>query len=368
MNGRPVAEALPNGSAPPADAAAATAPAVALARTQYGAWYPALRRHAPKSTVLDVESIEPGFVAWLESDGLFLPRGSDTAPQRHGNEDEAEAMSLPSDDDEEPEEAPEFPALNAKLREVIEEYDGAVFPKLNWSAPLDASWIMPGNTLRCQTPGDVYLLLKSSDFTMKDVAQVRELAAAAEGSAAPRLQLVLKKWFDMPKAHEFRCFVRHGMLVAACQRDVTFYEHLQPAEVQERIRAQLHAFFEAHLRPAPDDPLQDFAFDVYLTRQLDRCFLIDLAPWLPRTDPLLWTFDEVDEAVRAAHTHGAPERVPLRVLTSPAQATQSQPTYSSNMIPSDVVELGSGHSVAEFAQRWASEVAAAAHGSDEEDA
>ena len=38
------------------------------------------------------------------------------------------------------------------------------------------------------------------------------------------------------------------------------------------------------------------------------------------------------------------------------------------MIPSDVVELGSGHSVAEFAQRWASEVAAAAHGSDEEDA
>lgn len=125
----------------------------------------------------------------------------------------------------------------------------------------DAAWILPGSTVRCTTPADVYLLLKSSDFVAKDLAQAHELArptnapdaesiclevapdgipqsiqgadsrgnaptsdgtilSVAEGTAgfiqrisAPRIELVLKKWFDMPKSHEFRCFVRNGRLV-----------------------------------------------------------------------------------------------------------------------------------------------------------
>lgn len=28
-----------------------------------------------------------------------------------------------------------FPALDAEIRQVIEKYNGAVFPKLNWSSP-----------------------------------------------------------------------------------------------------------------------------------------------------------------------------------------------------------------------------------------
>lgn len=49
-------------------------------------------------------------------------------------------MSDSEDDDESSESDDEswqvsFPHLDAKIRAVIEKYEGAVFPKLNWSSP-----------------------------------------------------------------------------------------------------------------------------------------------------------------------------------------------------------------------------------------
>ena len=166
-----------------------------------------------------------------------------------------------------------FHELDAHIRRVITKYDGAVFPKLNWSSPQvgrrlilsdyptepvrqDAAWMVPGPALKCQSPADVYLLLKSSDFIAHDLdhafdectdqtSEVFEDGLAAEisklivedeeggtsgsesGSSstwepqAPRrrikrdydFELVLKKWYDMPKSQEWRCFVRDQKLV-----------------------------------------------------------------------------------------------------------------------------------------------------------
>ena len=36
----------------------------------------------------------------------------------------------------------------------------------------DAYWVLPGNTLKCSSPADVYLLLKSSDFIHHDLSRV----------------------------------------------------------------------------------------------------------------------------------------------------------------------------------------------------
>lgn len=354
--------------APVAEEAAASeaAPQVSLAdattsllATQYGSWYPWLRHHSPKAVVIDVEEIEPAFLAWLDEDGLALSDANDdhrvqrTVP----HDDDADVLSEPSDDEDE--QGAHFPALSARIADVLRDY-GAVFPKLNWSAPQDAAWIMPGHTLKCQTPNDVYLLLKSSDFAMKDLTQLRELQAACEREQRPerpRLQLVLKKWFDMPRSHEFRCFVRGGQLVGACQRDMTFYEHLQDPAVQAQIQRMLADGYRTYIAPqAPDDVV----WDVYLTRHLDRAFVIDLNPWLPRTDTLLWTFDEL-------HAAPALDVVPLRVLTSAAQATQALPTYSAHMVPADVVAMSQGQSIAAFAQQWADQMQGACASSDEEE-
>ncbi|WFD30067.1 hypothetical protein MSPP1_001081 [Malassezia sp. CBS 17886] len=361
MPGTTDAAAVPDGTPSPLPPLTDTYDA--LYGTQYGVWYRDARRFAPKTTVVDVEAVEPTFLDWLDADSLVLGDDGGAGLGRAAkvvelsDDDEAGRGEEGDDDDDDDDEGIQFPALSAVVRDAVAEY-GAVFPKLNWSAPLDASWIMPGNTLRCQTPNDVYLLVKSSDFAMKDLGQMRELQACGR-EPRPRLELVLKKWFEMPKAHEFRVFVRAGHAIAACQRDVTFYEHLQDADTQARIAAQLRAFYENEVAHMPC-ALADMVFDVYLTRTLERCFLIDINPWLPRTDPLLWTYDELDEA--APHPHALRSPIPLRLLTSAAQASQSMPTYSANMYPADVVEIGSGQDVAAFARTWQETLAQAAAG------
>ena len=83
--------------------------------------------------------------------------------------------------------------LEKRLREAIEELGGAVFPKLDWSAPRDAGFLRAGS-LKCETPGDIFLLLKGSDFVAHDLTHAFDACvdepvklyggAAAEGSAA----------------------------------------------------------------------------------------------------------------------------------------------------------------------------------------
>ena len=56
---------------------------------------------------------------------------------------------------------PSFPELDSAIEEAISTLGGSVCIKLNWSTPTDAVWV--SGTLKCETAGDVYLLLKSSD-------------------------------------------------------------------------------------------------------------------------------------------------------------------------------------------------------------
>ena len=93
--------------------------------------------------------------------------------------------------DEENEPAPSFPELTQQISSAIELLGGAVLPKLNWSSPRvrreggrererpyfpnhlqDATWISPGNSLRCTCPAEIFLLLKSSDFIAHDLTRV----------------------------------------------------------------------------------------------------------------------------------------------------------------------------------------------------
>ena len=75
--------------------------------------------------------------------------------------------------------------------------------------------MVAGPPLKCTTVDDVYLLLKSSDFVTHDLDHAYDdCEDAGQGEArSPEYQLVLKKWFAMPKSHEFRCFVRGGRLI-----------------------------------------------------------------------------------------------------------------------------------------------------------
>ena len=80
----------------------------------------------------------------------------------------------------------------------------------------DAAWMVAGQPLRCQTPEDVYLLLKSSDFISYDIEHAYDECQGLEllsQQTSTSYYLVLKKWFSMPRSHEFRCFVKGRSLI-----------------------------------------------------------------------------------------------------------------------------------------------------------
>jgi hypothetical protein len=131
--------------------------------------------------------------------------------------------------------------------------------------------MIPGQNLKCQNPADVYLLLKSSDFISHDLDHAFDdcvdyspsspspTVTTAPSSAPPadlnnedlarlsishtsnggvssptprqrpyQFELVLKKWFDMPKSQEWRCFVREGVFLGTSSRTVPAFFPTSP--------------------------------------------------------------------------------------------------------------------------------------------
>ena len=216
-------------------------------------------------------------------------------------------------------------------------------PKLNWSAPKDATWINATNSMECREANDVYLLLKSSDFVTHDLELVWEgcederesesggggsdeedevdghlngegiqRAGEEEGKEKVLYHLVLRKTVqNWNPASEFRCFVRARQLLCLCQRDLNHYSFL-PALVP-KIRTTIQDFFEKNLQRSFLDP--DFVFDVYVPglggkgdEGVRKVWLVDVNPWAVRTDPLLFSWLEI-------LTVEAPERASARSVT-----------------------------------------------------
>lgn len=75
-----------------------------------------------------------------------------------------------------------------------------------------------GSPLKCTSPADVYMLLKSSDFVLHDLDRAA-LFEACEGGDDQQsdyeLELVLRKWYPVDRSRELRCFVRREKLLGA---------------------------------------------------------------------------------------------------------------------------------------------------------
>lgn len=165
------------------------------------------------------------------------------------------------------------------------------------------------NDMTCRSANDIYLLLKSSDFITHDLEQAYddcvedeeenpEKSKTVEATEATQItsanipyHLVLRKYFQMNPSLEFRCFVRNRRLLCACQRDLNHFEFLFP--LRDNIVRRIQDFFDVRLRDTFPD--SDFVFDVYVPPPHDRCWLIDINPFAPRTDPLLFSWLEILE-------------------------------------------------------------------------
>lgn len=123
-----------------------------------------------------------------------------------------------------------------------------MIPKLNWSAPKDANFLL-NNSLQCYTPSDIYLLLKSSDFVSHDLEHAFDDTLEDDSGLKKediQFDLILRKWVDVITSVEFRCFVKDRKLVAVTQRDMNYYEFL--FDQAEELLELIEDFFEENLQ------------------------------------------------------------------------------------------------------------------------
>lgn len=326
----------------------------------------------------------------------MLPNDDEHDPQPRWTDQDSgvfsEEHTSDSDDDSDDDEAlgdpsEHFREVHERIKVTIAELGGSVAPKLNWSAPKDATWIAATNSMRCRSAGDVYLLLKSSDFVAHDLEMAfdgceaeggpdEEGAGLARGPDAVTetetegiaYDLVLRKWVEMNPSLEFRCFVRGRALIGISQRDLNHFDFLFP--MADALRSLIQDFFDRHLQGSFPDA--DFVFDVYVPPPHGRVWLIDINPWAPRTDPLLFSWLELlrlDNSADAATDKGGSsdgaeeageEEVPfvpeLRLVRrdDPEAYGFTTPQYSAHKLPKDVVDasVGGPGPMREFADRW----------------
>lgn len=359
----------------------------------YHNWHPKYRAVTPKARLVPLPS---AFLDYLKSDGIVLP------PEESDNatwSDDDSGIFSGADNNDGGEEEDADPSVHWRdthgaIERMIEELGGKVAPKLNWSAPKDATWIAATNSMECSTPNDIYLLLKSSDFITHDLAHAFDDTADQSTTPDPEIayHLVLRKWINLNPSVEFRCFVRDRRLIALCQRDLNHFDFL--FNMQDKIQQLLQEFFDSKLRDTFPDP--NFTFDVYIPPPHDKVWVVDFNPWAMRTDPLLFSWMELltmevpavqdtdvkEEVVRipiapfggtrvislddiesASDSDGLDEddveeiwRPEFRLVRKddPEAYGFTTPQYSAHKMPRDVVDAASGGEgmMREFAMQW----------------
>ncbi|KAL8771270.1 MAG: hypothetical protein Q9209_003175 [Squamulea sp. 1 TL-2023] len=363
----------------------------------YHSWHPKYRSITPKARLI---SLTAPFLAYLRADGIFLPpdepdpnidlSSTDTDSGIFSSTTTSTASDSESDSEPDTDPSTQWPELHQKIQSTIAELGGNVVPKLNWSAPKDATWMNATNSMECRNANDVYLLLKSSDFVTHDLEQVFDdcvptlqssstITNADNDNTIP-YHLILRKTIPaLVPSLEFRCFVRSRTLLCMCQRDLNHYDFL-PGLVPT-LRPLIHDFFEEKLKETFED--DNFVFDVYIPPPHQKVWLIDINPWAPRTDPLLFSWLEILEmpdphpsasrttngtANGGAHPNdeedegsdgGDEEEIftpEFRLVNrdDPEAYAFNTPRYSAHKMPKDVVDAGvDGEAgLREFMGRW----------------
>jgi hypothetical protein len=292
----------------------------------FSSWYSQYRNLCPKTRI--IKPLPAGFVEYLLADGITLPpdEGLDWDGRDKENEDVNE--SEPDDPTE------NFSELHNQIIHVIAELGGSVTPKLNWSAPKDATWISTNNSLKCVSPSDIYLLLKASSYITHDLSVSFEDCSDAENiPKSPEFELVVRKWFDINPALEFRCFIRDRHIVGITQRDMNFYDFLVP--LKDKLLDEIEGFFEDNLKFSFTDP--NFVIDLYIPRPYDRVWLIDINPYSTKTDTLLFSWEQLGRMEFLKDDFEPDFRLVEKIDSSRGFGTVE---HSENAVPKDFVEAG----------------------------
>lgn len=313
-------------------------------------WYPRFKKHTFATIVVPVT---PEFVSWLVTDGVFVDDANEAiptrtrAPRRLDEDDYDPTIFVDDDEDDKGVERDQstrdhrplpmpMPQLVDTVRTAISELGGVVMPKFTWSAPKDAIWVSVNRSMRCTTPDEVFLLLKSSDRVSYDC---EEAVAECKDSNEPFQEhvIALRRWFNLKPSREFRCFVINKTLTAISQRDLSRY---YPGIKQEKdvILVRIQEFYDSIIRDT--FPLETFAFDCYVSESsIDRVRVIDFNPPAAATSALLFEdWEHIYTVYSREHTGSSP--LPEIRIVEEGEVLSIRPDTVLYGVPYDFVEAG----------------------------
>ncbi|WWC71089.1 uncharacterized protein I206_105042 [Kwoniella pini CBS 10737] len=336
------------------------------------AWYDTFEDITFPSTVIDLAELgeDEDFLHWFEADSIFLPEGSEgrlasitptsqAGPSRQRSNSTSSSTSSSSSSSEAP--IYQLPKINSAIRDVIEKYDGSVFPKLNWTAPKDAAFILPqtaSGPLYCTSPSDVYLLLKSSDFIPHDLDYKRAYLGCNQEeelikNEKVKLELVLKKFENIIPSREIRCFVRNNILIGISQRDTVYYDHFQNEEIRNEIIQTIREFWEDEIRENYQGG-DNYIFDLYISSNFKSAKIIDFQPFRSSVDSLLFNYEEILNILQKQNELSFIKLPIFKFIDSKShpESNRNVPIYQSNMMPIELIEFSQGRNVQEFKEAW----------------
>jgi hypothetical protein len=304
---------------------------------QFSSWYLAFKNCSIQSKIIPLQA---EFIDYLNQDGVVLPGNENEEDMQYESDSESEDWSTAEDCNTATATAPDFTELTKNIEDAIEELGGEVFPKLNWSAPRDASWISYNGTLKCTTASDVYLLLKSSDRVSHDINHPFRKCEDGEDNTlleSSGFFLVLRKWQEISSSTEFRCFVKKHHIIAISQRDTaSHYPYI--AQNYDEIHSRIKEFF--HKKISGKFPDDTYVFDIFL-KSSQVVKLMDFNPFGDVTDPLLYTWDELSRI--EPDEQAGPVETMYRFVTS---NTGVQPSpFLSSRVPRERLNLTSSDDI-----------------------
>ncbi|XP_033104064.1 cell division cycle protein 123 homolog [Anneissia japonica] len=292
----------------------------------FSSWYSSFENLTISSKVL---VLPPEVKSYLLADGIVLPEEDNYRSTADTSEDEEDDW----DDGNQESQPPKFVEFEATVKQAIEALGGSVFPKLNWSAPRDASWIAFGNTLKCEGLNEILLLLKSSDFITHDLTRPFDCChdSGTHSSDSVQYELVLREWCSLAQSMEFRVFVKQGVIVGISQRDFTNY-FPELKNIAARLPREIQRFHSRHI--AGKFTLQNYVFDVY-RRATNNYLLIDFNPFGEVCDSLLFSWEEL----RTRQVDGTQEDIFRYVMQQ--EGVKPNP-YGQYRVPTDVIDIATG--------------------------
>ena len=315
---------------------------------QFHQWYPIYRKQSIKSLVIELPQ---SFISYIQDeDSIHLPPDVISAATGDHFSDDEDLHEV--DEEEGTTAAPSsslFHHLNNQLRRAIQDLNGAVFIKMNWKAPKDASWIN-ANTLKCLNLEQVYLLLKASSRVTDVIEIIREHESQiqdnsnseniTDGDKNPlSYSLILRKWSNLHPSMEFRCFVGERKPLGASQRDCSCpYDFL--LRDKNDIEDTLYDFITNTILDVNRCPFDSFVCDVYVDKN-NKCWIIDFNNFSDDTDSLLFEWNQLRDMANSCSDAECERNFELKLVETSDQIIPNDAGVSRG--PIDAIEVASGN-------------------------